>query len=120
MINRSWRPKKEPWMPVDYDDDVIYAVRAVEKGIASPSQQKLFWDWIMYVTGAGEQFQDISFRPGADGVRATDFAEGRRFIGQQVRKMLRPELTPKPKEETDPSKRAKKIQDPTPTTKRKP
>ena len=118
MINRNWRPKKEPWMPVDYDDDVIYAVRAVEKGIASPSQQKLFWDWIMYTTGAGEQFQDISFRPGADGVRATDFAEGRRFIGQQVRKMLRPELTPKPKADPKDADKAKKITPP--TARRKP
>jgi hypothetical protein len=51
----------------------------------------------MYVTAASEEFQDLSYRPGEQGIRATDFAEGKRFVGQQVRKLLRPELTPKPK-----------------------
>lgn len=95
MSHRTWYPKKDPWMPAEYDDDVIYAVRAFEKGIANDGQQKLVWDWLMYLTGSGDQFQDISFRPGADGMRATDFAEGKRFVGQQIRKLLRPELNPK-------------------------
>lgn len=77
-------------MPPLYGDDVIYAVRNLCAGNATPGQQKLVWDWLAYATGA----DDISFRPGPDGERATAFAEGKRFVGQQFRKMLSPELTP--------------------------
>ncbi len=97
MIVHKWLPKLEPHLPPDYDDDVVYAVRAVANGAASEPQQKLFWAWLMYVTKASEEFQDMSYRPGETGVRAMDFAEGKRFVGMQVRKMLHPAVTPKPK-----------------------
>ena len=93
--HHTWRPKAEPHTPPDYDDDVVMAVRGLATGTASDQQQKLFWTWLMYVTAASEEFQDLSYRPGEMGIRATDFAEGKRFVGQQIRKMLRPELTPK-------------------------
>ncbi len=85
-----WRPKKDPWMPADYDEMTCYAVKAFANGTANEQQQRLAWDWLMYLTGAGDEFQDLSFRPGADGIRATDFAEGKRFVGQQIRKLLHP------------------------------
>lgn len=93
-IVHKWLPKKEPHDPPDYDEDVVYAVRAVSLGSANEGQQKLFWTWLMYVTKASEEFQDMSYRPGETGVRAMDFAEGKRFVGMQVRKMLHPALTP--------------------------
>lgn len=96
---RVWRAKEMPWMPPDWDEPVVYAVRAFADGKASETQQRTAWDWLMYLTAASEEFADLSFRPGEEGRRATDFAEGKRFVGQQVRKMLRPELTPKPKAE---------------------
>jgi len=90
-----WKPKQEPHIPPDYDVRVIYAVRALADNNASPSQQAIVWKWLMYVTDDG-----MSYRPGgADAARATDFAEGKRFIGQQFRKMLHPELTP-PEDDT--------------------
>jgi hypothetical protein len=102
MIVQNWLPKKEPHEPPDYDEDVVYAVRAVSNGSANEGQQKLFWRWLMYVTKASEEFQDMSYRPGETGVRAMDFAEGKRFVGMQVRKMLHPVLTPKPKKPATP------------------
>lgn len=73
------------------------AVRAVFKGEAQPSQQLLFRDYLMYVTGASEEFADLSYRP--DDKDATNFAEGKRFIGLMIRKLLRPEFDPKDKKE---------------------
>ena len=93
---KQWLPKAEPWKPADYDDDVVYAVRALYAGVATEGQQKLAWSWIMYVTGAGDEWADLSFRPGAAGERDTVFAEGKRFAGLQLRKMLHPAVTPKP------------------------
>lgn len=94
----EWRPKPAPWMPPDWDESVVWAVRQMAEGRANDGQQKLVWDWLMYVTAASEEFADLSFRPGEEGRRATDFAEGKRFVGMQVRKMLHPALTPAPTE----------------------
>lgn len=95
MSKANWLPKKEPWLPAAYDDDVVYALRAVKEGRAMAHQQKLAWDWLMYVTGAGDGYADLSFRPGPAGERETVFAEGKRFVGLQMMKMLHPALTPK-------------------------
>lgn len=96
MSEMKWVPKKNPWDPPDYDDDVVYAIRALREGTAHPHQQALAWSWLMYATAAGEGFDDLSFRPGGtEGRRATDFAEGKRFVGLQLRKMLHPRVTPK-------------------------
>lgn len=92
---RRWFPKAHPHHPPDYDEQVIYAVRAWSQGKASEGQQIMAWDYVMYVTGASEQFNDLSYRPDKDGgTRAMDFAEGKRFVGLMIRKLLRPEVTP--------------------------
>ena len=97
-----WRAKPQPWMPPDWDEDVLWAVRQLSQGKANTGQQQLAWDWLMYLTGASESFSDLSFRPGEDGRRATDFAEGKRFVGLQVRKMLATALTPTPEPYAEP------------------
>lgn len=102
---KAWRPKKDPWAPADYDDDLIYAVRAVNLGQANEGQQRLVWSWVMYLTGAGDEFADLSFRPGPQGDRDTTFAEGKRFVGLQLRKMLHPSVTPTEEEPDDRQKR---------------
>lgn len=92
-----WLPKPQPWLPPDHDDEVVGAVRAIEHGNANSAQQQTFWRYLMYVTAATEEFADLSFRPDdKGGKRATDFAEGKRFVGLMIRKLLRPEFTPKP------------------------
>jgi hypothetical protein len=86
-----WRAKQNPWDVIDYNEDVTYAVRAIAAGVANAAQQRLFWEWFQFATGK----DDISFRPGPDGAIATAFAEGKRFLGQQVAKHLSPLMTPK-------------------------
>lgn len=95
MSSADWKPKALPWESPDRSDEVVYAIRALHESAALPHQQKLIWDWLQYITAAGDGYQDLSFRPGPDGQRATDFAEGKRFIGLQMRKMLHPAVTPK-------------------------
>ena len=87
---KNWVSRKDPWEPADYDDNVTYAIRALHNGTANEGQQKLFWSWFQYASGA----DDISFRPGEGGERSTAFAEGKRFMGQQIRKHLHPAMTP--------------------------
>lgn len=90
----AWRPKKDPWLPPDHDESSIYAIRALANGTANDGQQKTAWAYLMFLTGASEEFADLSYRPGPDGERDTAFAEGKRFVGLQIRKLLRPEYTP--------------------------
>src|SRR3989304_5357049 len=79
----QWLPKAQPWFPPDHDEEVVNAVRATQHGNANSAQQQTFWRYLMYVTGASEEFADLSFRPEDNGgTRATDFAEGKRFVGR--------------------------------------
>lgn len=76
-----------PWKPVGYDLPDIVALQALQQGTADAEQQKRALKWIVEVaSGRDEQ----SFYPGGeDGRRNTDFAEGRRFVGNSIVKMLR-------------------------------
>lgn len=69
------------WAPPAIDYEVALAVRALREGAASDHQQLVALDWI--ITQAAGTYA-ASFRPGADGDRATAFAEGRRFVGLQI------------------------------------
>ena len=100
----DWLPKPLPWDPPNAGEQVVYAVRAFAQGKATDHQQRLLWEWLGYVTGTGDAWSDLSFRPGGEeGRRHTDFAEGKRFVGLQLRKQLHPSQTPLPK----PAKEAK-------------
>ena len=102
---RPWKPKPNPWEPSNYDDEVIYAVRAFQSGTANAGQQGLVWDWLMYVSGE----DDWSFRPEQQGgQRATDIALGKQLVGKQFRKMLHPMTTPKTRSKPQPTKRSSK------------
>lgn len=65
---------------------------------AEPHQQKIVLDFIINkLTG----YYDLSYRPdGMGGQRDTDFAEGKRFVGQQLVKLIKINLT-KLKRNTD-------------------
>lgn len=81
-----------PHEPPLYDNSIIAAIRAVQSGTANEGQQKKAWDWIVYQASG---YHDLSYRPGGeDGRRASDFMEGRRFVGAQMLKLLQPALTP--------------------------
>ncbi len=75
--------------PAEFVAADLYAVRAVYEGTANEGQQRRAFEWILrHACG----IYDLSYRPGGDeGGRATDFAEGRRFAGLQIAKLLQPE-----------------------------
>ncbi len=62
-------------------------MQALERGDASPDMQRRALKWLIE-QAAGTY--ELSFRAGGEeGRRDTDFAEGRRFVGNQVVKLLR-------------------------------
>lgn len=76
-----------PWLPPAYELADVSAMQALARGEASPDQQRRLLKWVVE-SAAGTY--DMSYRPGGeDGRRDTDFAEGRRFVGQQIVKLLR-------------------------------
>lgn len=70
-------------VPPDYDIADVEAFQALQRGDASPHLQRRALDWIIN-KAAGTY--DLSFSPDSD--RLTNFAEGRRYVGLQVVKML--------------------------------
>lgn len=69
--------------PVPWEDLDVYALKAVAEGKADAAQQKRAMDWIIH-KAAGTY--DMSYRPG--NVQDTVFAEGRRFVGLQIVKLV--------------------------------
>lgn len=87
----------QPHEPPPHDDQIIYAIRALATGTANEGQQKLAWQWIVYIASG---YLDLSYRPMAQGGdRATTFMEGRRFVGGQMLKLLQKPWTPETKKE---------------------
>lgn len=69
-----------PWTPAETSPDELVAIRMLVGGKASEEQQRAVVRWIARATAVG----DMTFRPGGDdGRRASDFAEGKRFVGLQ-------------------------------------
>jgi hypothetical protein len=80
-----------PWQFPKIDGADIFAVQALAKGIANEGQQQRAFDYIVRVLCETDR---MTFWPGAeDGRRATDFAEGKRWVGVQLRRIekLRPQ-----------------------------
>lgn len=82
----SIRANSKPWIPVGYDDALTGAIKALAVGNASSDQQQRALKWIVEAAAAT---YDMSYRPGEDGRRDTDFHEGRRFVGNQIVKQLK-------------------------------
>ena len=83
---RSDKPRSRAWKPVDYAPEDVEAIQALKRGDATPSQQSRALDWIIN-SAAGAY--ELSYRTDEDGGdRETAFAEGRRFGGRSVVKML--------------------------------
>lgn len=78
-------PKAPPQIiPPEYPVAVAYAIQALLRGEASPEMQKRALDWIIVHAAAT---YDQSFHP--DNPHLTSFAEGRRFVGNQIIKMTK-------------------------------
>ena len=74
----------EPYLPYPWASDIplVYALKALSEGEASDKQQKLIMRELLNLSG----YYDLSYRPDSD--RDTAFAEGKRFVGAQVLKMV--------------------------------
>ena len=80
------KPRDKAWLPADYVPAQIEAMKAVYRGEADAFQQRQVLDWIIN-SAAGAY--ELSFRSDADGgERETAFAEGRRFVGMQIVKLV--------------------------------
>lgn len=77
---------KEAWKPIQYDPADVAAIQACIAGTALEHQQQRAMKWIIEIASAT---YDQSYRPGEDGRRDTDFAEGRRFVGNSIVKLSR-------------------------------
>ena len=61
------------------------AIQALYRGDATEDQQRRAFEWIVEKAAMAG---DMSYRPGGlEGDRDTAFAEGRRFVGNQIRKL---------------------------------
>lgn len=77
------RATLEPWKPAPYEIEDVAALQALEKGIASETQQKRAIRYIVEVLGM--TFEHTYFPTDRD----TAFANGRRYVGLQIVKLLR-------------------------------
>jgi hypothetical protein len=82
-----------PWEPLEIDEYDIRSIKAVAAGTASDTQQQHAFKVIVNkFCGTYDQ----SFRPGVDGQRATDFAEGKRFVGNRIVHTIKRTIPEKP------------------------
>ncbi len=76
-----------PWMPVKYKKADVAALQAWSRGEATPDQQIRAAE---YILGTICDRNGMSFRPGGlEGDRDSAFAEGRRFVGNQIVKLTK-------------------------------
>ena len=81
------KPANSTWMPPAYEVADAAAIQALLNGTAEEHQQKRALKWIIEVACAT---YDLPYRPGAiEGERDTTFALGRQFVGQQIVKLTR-------------------------------
>lgn len=73
-----------PFLRCEWDIPTVAAAQALQRGEASPDQQRQFLNWLINQACAT---YDISFQ--IEGDRETAFAEGRRFVGANVVKLLK-------------------------------
>ena len=78
------KPEYRPWLPERLDIDVMYALQALEKGEATPEQQKKALKWIMFDLA---RMEDMDYFP--DNERDTAFAAGKRHVALRIRTILR-------------------------------
>lgn len=93
----SKKPVIQPWSSIDdqVDDQDIAAVKALAAGVANEGQQKMVLALIINrIAGT----YDMSFRPGGpEGDRASSFAEGKRYVGNALVRLMKLTTNAKPK-----------------------
>jgi hypothetical protein len=74
----------QPWHPAPYEPADTGAIKALASGTANQGQQQRALNWII-MTLCGTY--DMSYRSGSE--RDTAFAEGKRFVGNQIVKQTK-------------------------------
>ena len=77
--------QKFPWRVKLYDMADAAALKGVAAGTATSEQQQRAMQYILVVLCAVD---DMTYRPGEDGRRDSDFSEGARFVGIQIRRLI--------------------------------
>jgi hypothetical protein len=72
-----------PYIPPKYEKKHVVAFKALSEGKATEHQQKMVLQYILLQLCA---IDDLTYRPYSE--RDSVFAEGKRFIGLQIRKFL--------------------------------
>lgn len=76
-INR--RKPIPPHELASFDDGIVYAIKALAAGVANEGQQRRALAWIINVVS---ETYESTYYP--ESVRDTDFASGKRWVGQQI------------------------------------
>ena len=94
----KFQPPVNPWEVPELSEPEIMAIKALAAGTASAPQQRMALVVILQKLACT---YDMSFRPGEGGARATDFAEGKRYVGTRILNAIDRPLPPRPQEKTD-------------------
>jgi hypothetical protein len=98
-------PSIAPYLPPKVSKAVAYATKAVAGGTADANQQQLFMTWLIE---EASRAHDMSYRPAHLGGQSdTDFAEGKRYVGLSVIRLVR--MAPADIDELEAEKRVKGI-----------
>lgn len=76
-----------PWLPAEYKDSDAHAIQMMSRGEANEGQQIQALNWIIEHCC---KTHDMSYRP--ESTQDTAFAEGKRFVGNQIIKMVKLKL----------------------------
>lgn len=90
-VTRDSLLQGSPWLPIGYELADVDALRALAAGMASKDQQLRAMQWILLK--ASDRLGMSYFPGGEEGRRNTDFMEGRRFVGNQIVKMINTDPT---------------------------
>lgn len=75
-----------PWTPAPFTKAELVSMQNLVKGEATEGQQKRALEWILRSVC---ELNGLSFRPEeGGGARATDFAEGKRWVALQICKLI--------------------------------
>jgi hypothetical protein len=80
------KPEHRPWFPVKWEENLhaVYALQALQKGEANKDQQQIALDFFINKMCAT---YDMTYIP--DSERDSNFAEGKRWVGNQLIKLLK-------------------------------
>lgn len=86
MTTKPRAKTPQPWQLPVLEDADIFAVQALAQGVGGKAEQLRAWAFIRKLAAADL----MSFWAGGeDGRRATDFAEGKRWVADQLRRISR-------------------------------